>query len=63
MKKSIITAGIAFVATTLPLLAQAPMLPGDPSQSPIDGGLLWLLIGGGLYGLKKMKQRQPRPGK
>jgi len=39
---------------TTDLLAQ-PGLPGDPSQAPIDGGLLWLLIGGGAYGVKKLR--------
>jgi len=38
------------------LLAQ-PGLPGDPSQAPIDGGLLWLIIGGGAYGIKKIRDR------
>lgn len=38
------------------LFAQ-PGLPGDPSQAPIDGGLLWLLIGGGAYGIKKIRDR------
>ena len=30
---------------------------GPADQTPIDGGLIWLLIGGGIYGIKKLKDR------
>lgn len=50
----IITTMTLFLLMTLSLFAQ-PTLPSDPSQSPIEGGLLWLLIGGGAYGIKKLR--------
>ena len=46
----------ALLLFTPDLLAQ-PGLPSDPSQAPIDGGLLWLLLGGGAYGVKKLQDR------
>ena len=51
-----ITVLAALLLFTPDLLAQ-PGLPTDPSQAPIDGGLLWLLIGGGAYGVKKLRDR------
>jgi len=47
---------IIILLTILPLFAQ-PGLPSSPDQAPIDGGLLWLLIGGGAYGIKKLRDR------
>ena len=38
---------------SLPLLAQAP-----PPATPIDGGLSVLLAAGGLYGLKKLRDKR-----
>lgn len=38
------------LCTTLPVLAQ-----GAPPATPIDGGLSLLLVAGGVYGIKKMK--------
>ncbi|NGP90208.1 PID-CTERM protein-sorting domain-containing protein [Fodinibius halophilus] len=35
-------------------LAQ-PGLPGDPPQTPIDGGIIWMLLAGGAYGYKKLR--------
>ena len=55
MKKLLATC-ILFLTSILPLLAQ-PGLPTNPDQAPIDGGLLLLLIGGGAYGIKKLKDR------
>ena len=43
---------ITFIVTDS-ALAQ-PGLPSDPSQAPIDGGIIWMLIAGGAYGLKKL---------
>jgi hypothetical protein len=39
-----------FLTLTLPVLAQ-----GAPPATPIDGGLSLLLVAGGAYGLKKLK--------
>jgi len=55
MKKFTATT-IIMLTTLLPLFAQ-PGLPSSPDQAPIDGGLLWLLIGGGAYGIKKLRER------
>ena len=54
--KKLLATSILFLISILPLLAQ-PSLPTGPDQAPIDGGLLWLLIGGGAYGIKKLKDR------
>jgi len=54
--KKFITTTIIMLTTILPLIAQ-PALPSSPDQAPIDGGLLWLLIGGGAYGIKKLRDR------
>ena len=51
-----ITVLAALLLFTPDLLAQ-PGLPTSPDQAPIDGGLLWLLIGGGAYGVKKLRDR------
>ena len=45
--------GIASVAVVL----GQPGLPGDPAQSPIDGGLLILAGAGGAYAIKKLRDR------
>ena len=55
MKKLLATFTL-FLISILPLFAQ-PGLPTNPDQAPIDGGLLWLLIGGGAYGIKKLRDR------
>jgi len=36
----------------LPALAQGP---GGPPKTPIDGGLSLLLVAGGAYGIKKLR--------
>jgi len=57
--KNLLTTIILFTLITLPtLLLAQPGLPQSPDQAPIDGGLLWLLIGGGAYGIKKLRDRQ-----
>lgn len=43
--------------STKPLFAQ-PGLPGDPAQAPIDGGLGLLAAAGGIYALKKLRERK-----
>ncbi|MFH5831828.1 PID-CTERM protein-sorting domain-containing protein [Halalkalibaculum sp. DA3122] len=36
----------------------APVLPEEPSQAPVDGGLGILAAAGGAYALKKLRDRQ-----
>lgn len=36
----------------------APMLPSEPSQAPIDGGLALLAAAGGGYAIKKLRDRK-----
>ncbi|HCD53180.1 MAG TPA: hypothetical protein DEQ34_12075 [Balneolaceae bacterium] len=38
-------------------LSAQPMLPSDPEQTPIDGGLGLLAAAGGVYAYKKLKNR------
>lgn len=45
---------LVFLAA-LPLLAQAPP---PPPATPIDGGLSLLVAAGGLYGIKKIRDRR-----
>lgn len=44
---------IAFLGLSQ-LLAQ-PALPSNPDQTPIDGGLALLALGGGLYAWRKLR--------
>ncbi len=39
------------------LLVAQPGLPGAPNQSPIDGGLGLLAAAGGVYALKKFRDK------
>lgn len=54
-----ITSAIAVFILTTPIwiLAQ-PTLPGNPSQAPIDGGLMLLAAGGGAYAIKKLREKR-----
>jgi len=54
--KKLITTSIIALTGILPLLAQ-PSLPSPPDQAPIDGGLIWLILGGGAYAIKKLYNR------
>ena len=47
------------LGVSLAIAQDPPVLFPDPppEQTPIDGGLIWLLIGGGIYGIKKLKDR------
>jgi len=46
------------VGTTFVIAQDPPVLfPEEPDQTPIDGGLIWLLIGGGAYGIKKLREQ------
>jgi len=40
------------IMVVLPALAQGP---GGPPKTPIDGGLSLLLVAGGAYGIKKLR--------
>jgi len=55
MSYVIIIAGIVGYLAILPVYAQAPGLPGGPSQVPITGGLAFLAVGGGIYAVKKLR--------
>lgn len=35
-----------------------PMLPGEPEQAPIDGGLALLAAAGGGYAIKKLRDKK-----
>ena len=51
--RRIITTVLLSLTVILPAVAQAP-----PPATPIDGGLSALLAVGGLYGLKKLRDRK-----
>ena len=44
---------IALISTSTSLIAQGP--PPPPPGTPISNGLIFLLIAGVLYGIKKIK--------
>lgn len=50
--------GVSVILLGLPedIVAQ-PGLPGDPEQTPIDGGLGILAALGGAYGIKKLREK------
>lgn len=48
---SILTIGMLFASVTI-VMAQ-----GAPPATPIDGGLSLLLAAGGIYGIKRIKER------
>jgi len=52
-----ITLIFSFTFISLEVLAQ-PILPSQPEQTPIDGGLGILAAAGGAYALKKLKDRK-----
>ena len=52
---------ILFVLPAMLLVLPAFAQPGAPPATPIDGGLSALLVAGGLYGAKKI--RDARKGK
>jgi hypothetical protein len=57
MKFLITVAFLLFQTATL--FAQAlPMLPQDPAQAPLDGGLLFTAVAGGAYAWKKLKAKK-----
>ncbi|MEO1023285.1 MAG: hypothetical protein AAFW89_12150 [Bacteroidota bacterium] len=50
---------LTLIAAFLAEVAQAqPGLPSAPTQAPIDGGLGILAAAGGVYALKKLRDRK-----
>ncbi len=43
------------ISTSISLVAQGPPSPPPPPGTPISNGLIFLLIAGVLYGIKKIK--------
>lgn len=41
-----------------PALIQGPADPGNDPGVPVDGGITALLVGGAIYGAKKLKERK-----
>lgn len=61
MRTSVIIISIIVSIVVLPEQSSAqlpPMLPDDPEQAPVDGGLGILAAAGGAYALKKLRDRQ-----
>jgi hypothetical protein len=52
MKSKYITSIVLILIAVVPVLAQ-----GAPPATPIDGGLSVLLAAGGIYGLKKLRDK------
>lgn len=42
------------------LLMAQPALPSAPSQAPVDGGLSLLAAAGGIYAMKKLRDKNKR---
>lgn len=49
--------GFVFLLTFTLSAQPPPMLPGDPQQSPIDGGLTVLAAAGGAYAWKRFRNK------
>ena len=60
--KRIIYCLIVMLMSTIDLLAQGPPGPGPPPphpELPIDGGIVYLLLGGILFGAYHIKRKKP----
>ena len=56
ISKRIILLGLFAFASVIPVFSQPPPPPPPPvSGTPIEGGLVYLLVVGIAYGLKEMK--------
>lgn len=55
---SLLLVSIIFVFTISTIVLAQPGLPGDPAQSPIDGGLGLLAAAGGAYAIKKLRDKK-----
>lgn len=49
---------ILMLAVLPDIVFAQPGLPGDPDQTPIDGGLGILAAFGGAYAIKKLRERE-----
>lgn len=52
IKKTLLT--FSFICSSLVVLAQGPPPPPPPGL-PIDGGIIFLVISGLIYGIKKLR--------
>ncbi len=55
MKTILATLVLLFAQAAVVLAQLPPMLPNNPSQAPIDGGLSLVALAGGAYAWKKLK--------
>ncbi len=55
MKKLLLSLSFVVLSAGALLAQLPPMLPGNPSQAPIDGGLSVLALAGGAYAYKKLR--------
>jgi hypothetical protein len=55
-KKTILTALVVAFLSAVHVFGQAVPPPIPPAGLPIDGGILFLLISGILFGVKKLKK-------
>ena len=51
---------VILILTVLISAYGQPGLPPHPSQAPIDGGLIWLIVGGGAYAVKKIRDQNKK---
>jgi hypothetical protein len=57
--KILLTTIFILASQTAILCAQLPpMLPGNPSQAPIDGGLSLVALAGGAYAYRKLRHKK-----
>lgn len=60
----IVTCYVLAIILIMPELLQGndppppPMLPSEPAQNPIDGGLAVLAAAGGAYAVKKLRDKK-----
>lgn len=60
-KYSLFLATLLLVLVSTATYAQVPGVPdpsSDPVGVPVDGGITALLVGGAIYGAKKLKERK-----
>ena len=55
IKSTILT--IAVMLTAYTVQAQGPGLPGEPEDTPIDGGVTLALAATAAYGIKKLRKK------
>ena len=57
MKTKLFLPLFTIVILVTELAFSQPVLPSEPAQAPIDGGLGLLAVAGGAYAFKKLKDR------